>query len=103
MKITFDEMMYITRKKKRNLFEKYCATWKLIKRNDNEYVISGYVRWWYYIIAFLPACFLAFMAGGLSYFEKPKREFFCHNCIGWITDPADSMYNRMREIYGKKT
>lgn len=106
MKISYDEMKYITRKKKHAIFEKYCAFWTLTKRNDNEYTIHGYVRWWYCIIAFIPAMFLMFCAciwqEGLKSFEIPKRQFYTFTCIGSPNENEESCFGRMRIIYEKK-
>ena len=78
IKIKHKEAVYILDYKKRHLLEKFFGVWRLQLTCTNSGKITCDMKWWFYILMFLPLHFLVLISciweGGLSAFEIiPRR------------------------------
>lgn len=78
IRIKHKEAVYILDYKKRHLLEKFFGVWRLQLTCTNSGKITCDMKWWFYILMFLPLHFLVLISciweGGLSAFEIiPRR------------------------------
>lgn len=105
MKITYEEAAYIRGYKQKHFMEKHFCDWYIEKANDCSGYMRLRVKWWFYILAFIPAhiiqIFLCMWDGGLKEFGFEPRE--CnHSCvIGSPSDDSSTMFGRFKEIWDK--
>lgn len=78
MKISYNDAAYILNYKKNHFFKKYFCNWKLDKKTDTAYNIKCSMKWWMYVLIFIPGhlvdLFIALYNGGLKEFETEGRE-----------------------------
>lgn len=105
MKITYKEAAYIRRYKKKHFMEKHFCDWNLVMVNDCSGYMRLYIKWWFYILIFIPAhilkMFLCMWDGGLKHFCLESRECNYSCVVGSPTDGADSEFGRFKEIWDK--
>ena len=105
MKIKYDDAAYIRRYKKRHIFEKYFCNWFLVNKRENYGYMRMYVKWWAYIILFVPVHIVKICAciwdGGLKDFRIESRCASYSNIVGLTTDGPETEFGRFKEIWGK--
>ena len=104
-KIKYEDAAYICRYQKEHFKEKYCCNWYIQKTSDTWGKMDLYVKWWFYILTFIPVhvlqAFWCMWDGGLREFSFEPRRIQSHNVIGFKNDPSDSMFNRLKEVWEK--
>lgn len=106
MKIKYEDAAYIRRYKKRHTFEKYFCKWFLVERSTNSGKMKMYVKWWAYILLFIPvhiaqAC-VCIWDGGLKEFSIEPRCVYNDDIIGWPSyDGPETNFGRFKEVWDK--
>lgn len=104
-KIKYEDAAYICRYTKEHFKEKYFCNWYIQKTSDTWGKMDLYVKWWFYILTFIPVHILQALwcvwDGGLKEFGFEPRRIQSHNVIGFKNDPSDSMFNRLAEVWEK--
>lgn len=104
-KIKYKDAAYICRYKKEHPKEKYFCNWYIQKTSDSSGKMELYVKWWFYILTFIPVhilqAFWCMWDGGLREFSFEPRRIQSHNVIGFNGNPPNSMFNRLSEIWEK--
>lgn len=100
MKISYNDATYILNYKKNHFFKKHFCNWKLDKRSDTAYSIKCFMKWWIYVLIFIPAhlidLFVALYDGGLKEFEIESRESSIN-----IYSYTYFTFNRANEVWCK--
>ena len=104
-KIKYEDAAYIRRYKKRHTFEKYFCNWFLANRSQNSGSMRLYVKWWAYIILFIPVHIIQICAciwdGGLKEFRIEPRCASYSNIIGLSNGGPDTEFGRFKEVWDK--
>ena len=104
IKIKHKEAIYILNFHKRHLFEKLFCVWHLQITCANAGKLTCDMRWWFYILAFLPLHFLVLLGclwnGGLRDFEILPRRFSYYAKSG-PEKSGDSLtfFGRMKNVW----
>ena len=105
MKIKYEDAAYIYRYKNRHIFEKYFCNWFLIEKGQNFGYMRMYVKWWAYIILFIPIHIVKACAciwdGGLREFRIESRCVHYSNIVGLSSDGLTTEFGRFKEIWDK--
>ena len=105
MKITYEEASYIRRYDKKHFMERYFYDWYIEKINDCSGYMRLYMKWWFYILAFIPATILQILLcmwdGGLKSFCFQPRELDYSYVVGSSSAGAESKIGRFKEIWNK--
>lgn len=105
MKITYEEAAYIRGYKQKHFMEKHFCDWYIEKVGDCSGHMKLRVKWWFYILAFIPAhiiqAFLCMWDGGLKEFGFEPRECVWSNVLGCSSDGADTTFGRFKEVWNK--
>ena len=100
MKISYNEAAYILDWKQNHKFTKYLGVWKIIKSEYGGFHIKCDVRWWFYILAYIPVniinLFCYMWDGGISEYELWKR-----NCVHYVFDKYSIPAQKANEICNK--
>lgn len=105
MKITYEEAAYIRRYKQKHFMEKHFCDWYIEMTNSCSGNMRLRVKWWFYIITFIPThiiqTFLCMWDGGLKEFGFEPRECSCYCVVGRSSDGSDTQFGRFKEIWDK--
>ena len=106
MKIKYEDAAYIRRYKKRHTFEKYFCNCFLLNRNTISGDMKLYVKWWAYLILFIPLHIVKACAciwdGGLKEFSIDSRCVYYDSIIGWSeNDGPETNFGRFKEVWDK--
>ena len=105
MKIKYEDAAYIRRYKKRHTFEKYFCNWFLADKSTNYGKMRMYVKWWAYIILFIPIHIAKVCAciwdGGLKEFSIEPRCVHYSNIVGISNDGPNTEFGRFKEVWDK--
>lgn len=105
MKIKYEDAAYIRRYKKAHWGEKYFCYWILKNRNDNYGHMNLYIKWWVYVLLFIPMVILNAMMcmwdGGLKEFSIEPRCAIRNNIVGLTTDGSETEFGRFKEVWDK--
>lgn len=104
-KIKYEDAAYIRRYKKRHTFEKYFCNWFLVNKSQNCGQMRMYVKWWAYIILFIPIHLAKVGAciwdGGLREFSFEPRCVHYSNVVGLSNDGSNTEFGRFKEVWDK--
>ena len=105
MKIKYEDAAYIRKYNKRHIFEKYFCNWFLVNRSKSCGHMRMYVKWWAYIILFIPVHIVKVCAyiwdGGLKDFKVEPRCVHYSNIVGLSNDGSNTEFGRFKEIWEK--
>ena len=103
MRITFNEANYIMRRKKPHRLERMFCYWTIQKANNSSGWLYCYIKWWVYILCFIPAHALVFICrlwdGGLKEFRIEPREIHSFVIIGLTTDDTRTEFGRFKFVW----
>ncbi len=104
MKIKYEDAAYIRRYKKPHIFEKYFCNWFLVNRSKSSGGMRMYVKWWAYIILFIPVhiakAFAYMWDGGLKDFSIEPRVHYS-NIVGLSNSGPNTNFGRFKEVWDK--
>ena len=104
-KIKYEDAAYIRRYNKCHTFEKYFCNWFLVGRGKSNGYMKMYVKWWAYIILFIPIHIVKACAciwdGGLREFRVEPRCANYSNIVGLSNDGPTTEFGRFKEIWDK--
>lgn len=104
-RITFREANYIMRRTKPHRLERMFCYWTIQKENNNSGWIRCYMKWWAYILFFIPAHALVFICrlwdGGLKEFRIEPRQIQGYAVVGLTNDDARTEFGRFKSVWEK--
>lgn len=104
-KISYKEAAYIRRYKKNHFGEKYLCNWYIEKNNSCSGTMRLYVKWWAYILAFIPVHLIQMVwcmwDGGLKEFGIEPRMCNYSNIVGISKDDSSTEFGRFKEVWEK--
>ena len=107
-KIKHSEAAYILCWKRPHLFVKYCCIWKIGMNEPITGRIVCNMRWWMYVLLFIPMHIIKFNLclwdGGIKNFCIEPRIIHNYNIIGGLTiDDERTKFGRLKIIWKKHT
>jgi len=104
IKIKHKEAMYILDFHRKYLFEKFFCIWRLQITCANAGKLTCDMKWWFYILAFLPLHFLVLVSclwnGGLSSFDIISRRLHTYRPSGPEKYGDNlSFFGRMKSVW----
>lgn len=104
-KITYHEANYIMRRTKPHRLERIFCYWTIQKENNNGGWIRCYMKWWAYILFFIPThIFIGICClwdGGLKEFRIEPRQIQCYAITGLTSDDARTEFGRFKSVWEK--
>lgn len=101
-KISYIDAAYILNYKQRHLREKYLCNWYMELRNCNVGFMECRLKWWTYILLFVPVHILKFLYclwdGGIKEFEIESRTLHQLNIVGGPNDGDETQFGRLKII-----
>ena len=105
MKIKYEDAAYIRRYKKVHHGEKYFCKWYLTGKNNNYGYMNLYIKWWAYLLMFIPIHIIKAIAciwdGGLKEFAIEPRCAIRDNIVGLTNDGPETEFGRFKEVWDK--
>lgn len=105
VKIKYSDAAYIYRYRKEHFMEKHFGVWYIEKRNETHGTMALYVKWWFYLLTFIPAHILKLLYcawdGGLKEFSIERRLVSCDNIIGLSHDDVETQFGRFKKVWEK--
>ena len=104
MRISYNDAAYILSYKKPHRLARICCTFEIVPTDYEGFRIQEYVKWPIFILAYIPAALLDFLAcawnGGVKYYTLPKRQIFQYTVLKWDY-AADRIKERIPEFCKK--
>lgn len=104
-KITYNEANYIMRRTKPHKLERILCYWVIQMENLNSGWIRCYMKWWAYILFFIPAHVLVFICrlwdGGLKEFRIEPRRIHGYSIAGLTIDGENTEFGRLKLVWEK--
>ena len=104
-KIKYEEAAYIRRYKKNHLMERLFCVWYIQKINEVSGRMELYVKWWFYLLTFIPIHIFKLLGcmwdGGLKEFKFESRKATCNNVVGLTIDNSETEFGRFKEVWEK--
>lgn len=102
-RVSYDDIRYIGRYKRDSFFERYFCNWYISMSNQNEGWIKCEIKWWFYLITFIPFCLIIFIGclwdGGIKNFGIEPRTIHHYNITGLIKEGDETQFGRLKLIY----
>ena len=105
--ITYEDAAFILKYEKHHWFLHWFCDWFAQMYNNNEGAISCYLKWWAYILLFLPYCITQFFYllwdGGIKDFEILPRLANFYHMTGSTLEGDETQFGRLKIVYNKVT
>ena len=105
MRITHHEVNYIMRRTKPHNFERLFCYWTIQKENNNSGWLRCYMKWWAYILLFIPVhilkLFMCMWDGGIKEFYFEPRRMNSYGITGLTSDDARTEFGRFKSVWEK--
>lgn len=105
IKIKYEDAAYILGYIKVHYGEKYFCNWYLENKYDNCGDMRMDIKWWFYILTFIPVHIIKMVVclwnGGLKKFSIDSRNTRYDTVIGWPDADSSSQFGRFKEIWDK--